>query len=89
MQAIAGAGLPLDRLVGTGTAALEDAVRLTSEAKGLGFGGALLLPPFYYKGIDADGRVAYVEALVEQVGSRRSTAVSLPLPAELGCSLRH
>jgi 4-hydroxy-tetrahydrodipicolinate synthase len=68
MRAIAGSGLPLDRfMVGTGTAALEDSVRLTSEAKGLGFGGALLLPPFYYKGIDADGLVAYVDALVEQV----------------------
>ena len=34
MQAIARSGLPLDRfMVGTGAAALEDAVRLTAEAK--------------------------------------------------------
>ncbi|SDR57712.1 4-hydroxy-tetrahydrodipicolinate synthase [Rhizobiales bacterium GAS191] len=69
MQAIAGSGLPLECfMVGTGAAALADAVRLTAEAKALGFAGALLLPPFYYKGIDADGLVAYVEAVVERVG---------------------
>jgi 4-hydroxy-tetrahydrodipicolinate synthase len=69
MRAIAGSGLPLDRfMVGTGAAALEDAVRLTTEAKALGFAGALLLPPFYYKGIDADGLVAYIESVIERVG---------------------
>jgi 4-hydroxy-tetrahydrodipicolinate synthase len=69
MQAIARSGLPLDRfMVGTGAAALEDAVRLTAEAKALGFAGALLLPPFYYKGIAADGLIAYVDAVIERVG---------------------
>jgi 4-hydroxy-tetrahydrodipicolinate synthase len=69
MQAIARSGLPLDRfMVGTGAAALEDAVRLTAEAKALGFAGALLLPPFYYKGIPADGLIAYVDAVIERVG---------------------
>jgi len=63
------AGLPVERfLVGTGAAALEDAVALTSAAHELGFGGALLLPPFYYKGIDTAGLVAYVAELVRRVG---------------------
>jgi 4-hydroxy-tetrahydrodipicolinate synthase len=75
MRAIAKSGLPLDRfMVGTGASALDDAVRLTAEAKALGFAGALLLPPFYYKGIDADGLVAYVEAVIARVG-----AADLPL----------
>jgi 4-hydroxy-tetrahydrodipicolinate synthase len=75
MRAVAKSGLPLDRfMVGTGAAALEDAVRLTAEAKALGFAGALLLPPFYYKGIDADGLIAYVEAVIARVG-----AAGLPL----------
>ena len=70
MRAIARSGLPLDRfMVGTGAAALDDAVRLTAEAKALGFAGALLLPPFYYKGIDAEGLVAYVEAVISRAGS--------------------
>lgn len=75
MQAISGSGLPLSRfMVGTGAAALDDAVRLTAEAKRLGFAGALVLPPFYYKGIDADGLVGYVSALIERVD-----AADLPL----------
>ena len=70
MRAVAGAGLPLDRfMVGTGAAALDDACRLTAEARSLGFAGALLLPPFYYKGLDADGVVGYVEALIGKVGA--------------------
>jgi 4-hydroxy-tetrahydrodipicolinate synthase len=70
MRAVARAGLPLDRfMVGTGAAALADACALTAEAKALGFAGALLLPPFYYKGLDAEGVVAYVEALIGKVGA--------------------
>jgi 4-hydroxy-tetrahydrodipicolinate synthase len=60
------AGLPLDRLmVGTGAAALSDAITLTRHAAELGFAGALVLPPFYYKGVPDDGLVAYIEAIVQ------------------------
>jgi 4-hydroxy-tetrahydrodipicolinate synthase len=59
-------GLPLHRLmVGTGAAAVSDAVSLTRHAAELGFGGALVLPPFYYKGVPDDGLVAYVDTLVK------------------------
>jgi len=56
MQAYRDAGLPMERLmVGTGAAALADAVALTKRAAALGFAGALVLPPFYYKGVPDDG----------------------------------
>jgi 4-hydroxy-tetrahydrodipicolinate synthase len=59
-------GLPLHRLmVGTGAAAVSDAVALTRHAAELGFGGALVLPPFYYKGVPDDGLVTYIDALVK------------------------
>jgi len=65
MTAYRDAGLPLHKLmVGTGAAAVADAVALTRHAAALGFGGALVLPPFYYKGVPDDGLVAYVDALV-------------------------
>jgi 4-hydroxy-tetrahydrodipicolinate synthase len=65
MSAIAKAGLPLKRMmVGTGAAAVADAVRLTSHAAELGFAGALVLPPFYYKGVSADGVARYLEAVI-------------------------
>jgi 4-hydroxy-tetrahydrodipicolinate synthase len=48
MTAYRDAGLPLNRLmVGTGAAAVADAVALTRHAADLGFAGALVLPPFY------------------------------------------
>jgi 4-hydroxy-tetrahydrodipicolinate synthase len=65
MSAYRDAGLPMARLmVGTGAAAVRDAVELTRHAAELGFAAALVLPPFYYKGVADDGLVAYVEAIV-------------------------
>ncbi len=66
MTAYRDAGLALDRLmVGTGAAAVADAVALTRHAADLGFAGALVLPPFYYKGVPDDGLVAYIETIVQ------------------------
>lgn len=65
MTAYRQSGLPMDRLmVGTGAAAVADATALTRHAAELGFAGALVLPPFYYKGVPDDGLVAYIEAIV-------------------------
>ncbi len=65
MNAYKAAGLPMERLmVGTGAAAVADAVALTRHAAELGFAGALVLPPFYYKGVPDDGLAAYIDSLV-------------------------
>ena len=75
MSTIAEAGLPLNRLmVGTGAAAVGDAVRITRHAAELGFAGALVLPPFYYKGISGDGVIRYLEAIV-----RGSATPAIPI----------
>jgi 4-hydroxy-tetrahydrodipicolinate synthase len=77
MRKIARSALPLDRMmVGTGAAAVGDAVALTRLAAELGFAGALVLPPFYYKGVGAEGVVGYFARIVE---ATRSTPVSLYL----------
>jgi 4-hydroxy-tetrahydrodipicolinate synthase len=69
MNAYKANGLPLHRLmVGTGAAAVSDAVALTRHAAELGFAGALVLPPFYYKGVPDDGLVGYIDALVKATG---------------------
>jgi len=71
MDAYKANGLPLERLmVGTGAAAVSDAVALTQHAAELGFAGALVLPPFYYKGVPDDGLVAYIDALVKATESK-------------------
>jgi 4-hydroxy-tetrahydrodipicolinate synthase len=65
MEAVAHSGLDRSRLmVGTGAAAVADAEALTRRAAELGFAGALVLPPFYYKGVPEDGIVRYFERLV-------------------------
>ncbi len=71
MNAYRSAGLPLDRMmVGTGAAATADAVALTRHAAELGFGGALVLPPFYYKGVPDDGLASYVATIVAATTDR-------------------
>src|SRR5882724_3613085 len=71
MSAYRDAKLPLDRMmVGTGAAATADAVALTRYAAELGFAGALVLPPFYYKGVPDDGLVAYIGAIVAATADR-------------------
>jgi 4-hydroxy-tetrahydrodipicolinate synthase len=77
--------MPLSRLmVGTGAAALSDAVALTRHAAELGFGGALVLPPFYYKGVPDDGLIAYVDALVKATEQKPTPIYLYHFPAMSG-----
>ena len=81
MSAYKAAGLPLDRLmVGTGAAATADAVALTRHAAELGFAGALILPPFYYKGVPDDGLAAYIDTIVKATARQADPDLSLSLP---------
>jgi 4-hydroxy-tetrahydrodipicolinate synthase len=78
-------GLPLNRLmVGTGAAAVSDAVALTRHAATLGFAGALVLPPFYYKGVPDDGLVAYIETLVTATADKPIPIYLYHFPAMSG-----
>jgi 4-hydroxy-tetrahydrodipicolinate synthase len=71
MDAYKSNGLPLNRLmVGTGAAAVGDAVALTRHAAELGFAGALVLPPFYYKGVPDDGLAAYIDIIVQATAAK-------------------
>jgi 4-hydroxy-tetrahydrodipicolinate synthase len=67
IMAAAAVSLPRERLmVGTGAASLADTVDLTGHACELGFAGALVLPPFYYKNVSDDGLLAYFETLAQR-----------------------
>jgi len=78
-------GLPMHRLmVGTGAASVTDAIALTRHAAELGFGGALVLPPFYYKGVPDDGLVAYIESLVKATEQRPIPIYLYHFPAMSG-----
>ena len=85
MSAYKAEGLPLDRLmVGTGAAAVSDAVALTRHAAELGFAGALVLPPFYYKGVPDDGLIAYIDTLVQATADQPIPIYLYHFPAMSG-----
>jgi 4-hydroxy-tetrahydrodipicolinate synthase len=85
MSAYAASGLPLERMmVGTGAAALADAIALTKHAAELGFAGALVLPPFYYKGVPDDGLVAYIDAIATATAAQPIPIYLYHFPAQSG-----
>jgi len=85
MTAYRDAGLPMDRLmVGTGAASAADAVALTRHAAELGFAGALVLPPFYYKGVPDDGLVAYIDTIIQATAERPIPIYLYHFPAQSG-----
>lgn len=64
--------LDLSRLmVGTGTPALGETIRLTLEADRLGYSIALVLPPYYYKPVSEAGLIAWYLAVHEALGARK------------------
>jgi 4-hydroxy-tetrahydrodipicolinate synthase len=69
LDRLVGAGLdPARMMPGTGCCAVTDSVRLTAHAVKLGCGGALMLPPFYYKGVSDDGLFRNFAEIIERVG---------------------
>ena len=60
--------LPPDRLMmGTGSCALQDAVRLTQASVNAGVLSVLVLPPFYYKPQSEESVLSFFSLLVEAV----------------------
>src|ERR1700704_533015 len=85
MTAYRAAALPLERMmVGTGAAALDDPIAVTRHAAELGFAGALVLPPFYYKGVPDDGLFAYVELIVQATAAKPIPLYLYHFPAQSG-----
>ena len=85
MSAYKAAGLPMDRLmVGTGAAATADAVALTRHAAELGFAAALVLPPFYYKGVPDDGLAAYIATIVQATSAKPLPIYLYHFPSQSG-----
>lgn len=84
------AGIDTNRMMpGTGCCALTDTVRLTEHAVKLGCAGALMLPPFYYKGVSDDGLFASFAEVIERVGhsSLRVYLYNIPPVSQVGISL--
>ena len=80
---------PMRLMPGTGSCALTDAVKLTSHAVQLGCAGALMLPPFYYKGVSDDGLFGFFAEVIERVGSDALQIYLYHIPpiAQVGISI--
>jgi len=72
LEELVQAGVPPAKLMpGTGCSALTDSVRLTAHAVKLGCAGALMLPPFYYKGVPDEGLFRNFSEVIERVADER------------------
>src|SRR5438445_4246026 len=83
-------GVPAAKLMpGAGACSMTEAATLIRHAVGHGVGGVLLLPPFYYKGMDDDGLFAFFAGIIDRVGSSalRIFLYHIPPQTVLGLSL--
>lgn len=90
MEALVEAGLPPQRMMpGTGCCALPDTIALTRRVVELNCGGALMLPPFYYKGVSDDGLFRSFAEVIERVGDSRLKIYLYHIPpiAQVGITL--
>jgi len=72
LDSLVDAGLdPARMMPGTGCAAFTDTVRLTAHAVKLGCGGALMLPPFFYKNVSDEGLFRTYSEIIQRVGDAR------------------
>jgi 4-hydroxy-tetrahydrodipicolinate synthase len=84
------AGVPAGKLMpGVGACSMTEVAALCRHALGHGVGGVLMLPPFYYKGMDDDGLFAFFAGVVERVASSalRVFLYHIPPQTVLGLSL--
>ncbi|HEX5700720.1 MAG TPA: dihydrodipicolinate synthase family protein, partial [Rubrobacter sp.] len=88
LQALVESGVPPEKLLpGTGSCALTDTVRLSRAALEAGTAGALVLPPFYYKGVGDDGLFRFFAEVVERVGDERLRLYLYHIPRMTGVDL--
>ncbi len=88
IDTLGGSGIPMDRcIVGTGSCALTDSVRLTKRVLDAGGRDVLVLPPFYYKKVTDDGLFASFSEVIQRVGDSRLRLYIYQFPQMTGLDL--
>ena len=90
LDTLVAAGIPPAKLMpGIGACSITEAAALARHAVAHGVGGVLMLPPFYYKGMDDDGLYAFFAAVIERVAAPalRIFLYHIPPQTVLGLSL--
>ncbi len=81
LDALVDAGIdPARMMPGTGCSAFTDTVRLTAHAVKLGCGGALMLPPFFYKNLSDEGVFRTYSEIIQRVGDTRLRVLLYHIP---------
>jgi 4-hydroxy-tetrahydrodipicolinate synthase len=90
LDRLVAAGIPPAKLMpGTGACSVTEAAAVARHAVAHGVGGVLMLPPFYYKGMDDDGLYAFFAGVIERVGGAALKIYLYHIPPQtiLGLSL--
>jgi 4-hydroxy-tetrahydrodipicolinate synthase len=90
LDRLVASGIPPAKLMpGAGACSITEASTLIRHAVGHGVGGVLMLPPFYYKGMDDDGLFAFFAGVIDRVASSalRMYLYHIPPQTVLGLSL--
>ena len=74
-------------LAGTGTPSLEETLELTRAAFGMGFDGAVVLPPYYYSSASDEGLYAWYGHVIESAVPPGAALLGYHIPAMSGVSL--
>ncbi|WFU50049.1 dihydrodipicolinate synthase family protein [Sinorhizobium terangae] len=88
-RAIAGGIRPEQLLPGTAQSAVADTIELTRHAVRAGVRGVVMLPPFYYKGVSAEGIYRAYARIIEGVGDDRLRIVLYHIPQVSGVAIPH
>ena len=90
LDALLAAGIPASRVVaGTGCAALPETIELTRHAVQAGCTGALVLPPFFFKGVSEEGVYAGYARLIDAVDDARFRLYLYHIPQVTGVAIPH
>jgi 4-hydroxy-tetrahydrodipicolinate synthase len=84
-EAVLRSGIPAARLaLGTGCPAIEDTVTLTKGTLALGVTRAMILPPYYFAGVSAEGIEDAFAAVLDGVADDRLSACLYHIPQVCG-----
>ena len=90
LDALVEGRIPASTLIpGTGTPSVDETVTLTRHAVQSGVKGALVLPPYYYKGVDDEGLYRFYARVIEGVGDDRLRLVLYHIPQISAVPLSH
>ncbi|MGZ9810852.1 dihydrodipicolinate synthase family protein [Pseudoroseicyclus sp. H15] len=85
LEALIAGGIDPSRIIpGTGCAALPDTITLTRHAREAGCRGALMLPPFYYKGVPEAGVADVFSRAIEGAGAEGLSVYLYHIPQMSG-----